>query len=95
MKYFIFYILLISAISVILVVYDKTASKKWPRSRVPEANLILLAILGGCAAMYISMRLIRHKTLHKKFMIGLPVIFVCQLIASAAVYFWAFPLLFK
>lgn len=34
--------------------------------------------------MYITMRTIRHKTLHKRFMIGLPVIIILQ---TAAVVF--------
>ena len=31
--------------------------------------------------MYLTMRIIRHKTLHKSFMIGIPLIVILQIIA--------------
>ena len=40
------------------------------------------------AAMYISMRLFHHKTKHKRFMIGIPVIIVLQLGAVFAVWYF-------
>jgi uncharacterized membrane protein YsdA (DUF1294 family) len=61
-------------LTVILTIYDKIAAKKRPKHRISEAMLILLALLGGALAEYVVMKLIRHKTRHKKFMIGLPVI---------------------
>ena len=69
---------LISVICVMLTVYDKVASiaKKW---RIPEKMLMIFAFFGGATAMYITMQLIRHKTKHKKFMIGLPVFIVLHL----------------
>ena len=30
--------------------------------------------------MYLTMRIIRHKTLHKKFMIGIPLIILLQIV---------------
>ena len=48
--------------------------------RISEKALFILALLGGSVAEYFTMRLIRHKTLHKRFMIGLPVIIIIQLI---------------
>lgn len=55
----------------ILTILDKWKAKhnKW---RIPENTLMLVGLLGGALAMYITMKTIRHKTLHKKFMIGLP-----------------------
>ena len=49
--------------------------------RIPEILLFLLAALGGSAMMLVMMLLIRHKTKHKKFMIGIPIIIVLQAIA--------------
>ena len=40
--------------------------------RIPEATLLFFAAIGGAAAMYITMQLIRHKTHKPKFMISLP-----------------------
>ncbi|MBO4849098.1 MAG: DUF1294 domain-containing protein [Clostridia bacterium] len=65
-----------SLAAVVLTVYDKRAAKRAPRRRVPEATLMLVAALGGSFAMYAVMRLIRHKTLHPKFMVGIPVLMV-------------------
>lgn len=73
--------------SVIVTVYDKIAAKYLPRHRVPEATLLALAVLGGSLPMYITMQIIHHKTLHKKFMIGIPVILVIQLVA-VILYFY-------
>lgn len=80
----IIYFLIISLLSVIFTIYDKRASVKRPDRRVPEAKLFLLSLLGGSLSMYITMQSIRHKTKHRKFMIGLPLIMIFQI---AAVYF--------
>ena len=47
-----------------------------------ESALLWLAALGGGPAMYAAMRIIRHKTLHKKFMVGIPVIVLLELLAA-------------
>lgn len=81
------YLIIISVVTSAVTLADKLKAKKGS-FRVPEKTLFVLAILGGSAAEYITMRLIRHKTLHKRFMIGLPLIMLFQLIISAvAVYF--------
>ncbi len=77
------YFLIISFYSIMLTCSDKHLAKKGGR-RVPEKKLFGAALLGGALAMYITMRTIRHKTLHKRFMIGLPVIIILQ---TAAVVF--------
>ena len=77
------YLLVISFYSVMLTCSDKRLAKKGGR-RVPEKKLFGAALLGGALAMYITMRIIRHKTLHKRFMTGIPVIIILQ---TAAVVF--------
>ena len=74
----------VSLVSVVVTAADKIRAKRneW---RVPESTLLLLSALGGSAAMYITMLLIRHKTKHRQFMVGIPLMFVCQLI----VVLWA------
>lgn len=47
--------------------------------RIPEASLLLLALLGGSPAALLAMYLFRHKTLHKKFRYGVPAILIIQL----------------
>lgn len=46
--------------------------------RISEKTLLITSLIGGSVGMYITMQLIRHKTQHKKFMIGLPVIILIQ-----------------
>lgn len=77
------YFLIISFYSIMLTCSDKHLAVKGSR-RVPEKKLFGAALLGGALAMYITMRTIRHKTLHKRFMTGLPVIIILQ---TAAVVF--------
>ena len=61
--------------------------------RVSEAALLSLAILGGSPAALFAMYLFRHKTLHKKFTVGVPLILLAQLSLTAfflirATHFW-------
>lgn len=86
-QYILVYYISISIPSVIITVYDKiTAIKK--AVRIPERTLMTFAALGGAAAMYITMKAIRHKTLHKKFMIGIPVFIILHtLIIGLSYYF--------
>ncbi len=71
------YVLIISIVSVIMTVRDKSCAKKG-KWRVPEKTLFILSALGGSVAMYITMKTIRHKTQHKRFMIGIPIIMIVQ-----------------
>lgn len=75
------YFAIISLISVIVCIYDKLISKKnRVELRVPEKTLFILSALGGSVAMYVCMQLVRHKTKHKRFMIGIPLIIVLQIV---------------
>ena len=78
-----------SVLAVILTVYDKLAAKRHKR-RIPENTLLLIGILGGAAFEWIAMKSIHHKTLHKQFMIGLPLMILLQAVALSAVYFYFF-----
>lgn len=77
------YVVIVSIIAVIVTAMDKIRAINSGR-RIPEILLFLLAALGGSAMMLVMMLLIRHKTKHKKFMIGIPIIIVLQ---AVAVYF--------
>lgn len=77
-----------SLISIILTVYDKIAAKKRPQSRIRERTLMLWSAVGGSLAMFVTMQLIRHKTKHKLFMIGIPVIMLLQAAALVLVHLY-------
>ncbi|NLZ67591.1 MAG: DUF1294 domain-containing protein [Spirochaetales bacterium] len=88
MKYFYIYLGIISIISIIVCIYDKWAAKNRPLKRTRETTLLLLSALGGSVAMLITMLLIRHKTKHPKFMIGIPLIIVVQLVIAFFLFFY-------
>ena len=62
------YLCVISLVSIIVCCYDKIAAKHNPKHRTREATLLWLSAFGGSVAMFITMKLIRHKTKHKKLM---------------------------
>ncbi|MGI6357935.1 MAG: DUF1294 domain-containing protein [Bacillota bacterium] len=72
------YLLGVSLWSGGLVLYDKCAAPRGWR-RIRERTLLLAAALGGAVAMLFTMRLVRHKTKHAKFMLGIPAIIVLQI----------------
>ena len=76
------YLAAVSLVGVIVTVADKLRAKRgaW---RVSENTLMLLAGLGGSAAMLCTMLLIRHKTRHVKFMLGIPIMILMQIPVAA------------
>lgn len=81
------YLITINLIAIIITAWDKHAAKASIR-RVPEATLLWIAFFGGSAAMLGTMKLIRHKTRKAKFMVGIPLIMVLQVLAIGAFLLW-------
>lgn len=54
--------------------------KKASAHRVPEKTLFLLSALGGSVGALLGMRVFRHKTLHRAFRFGVPLILALQII---------------
>lgn len=77
--FFVGYLVAISLVSIFVCIYDKWAAKHATKHRTPEATLLLLSALGGSVAMLATMFLIRHKTKHAKFMVGIPAILLLQI----------------
>lgn len=77
------YWILISLVGIAITTFDKLSAKR-SGQRIPEFTLLLIAFMGAALPMYITMRLIHHKTRRKKFMIGFPLIFALQFIFLAA-----------
>lgn len=80
MRIFILYLLIINAVGFLLMLADKYKARRnlW---RVPEATLMGVAAIGGSVGALMGMYLVRHKTRHPKFAIGIPVILALQLVA--------------
>lgn len=84
------WLVLLNLIAIIVTIHDKKQAQRegW---RVRESTLLLIGILGGSPAMLLTMRKIRHKTRHAKFMVGLPVILVLQAaLLALAIWKWGF-----
>lgn len=77
LEFFLLYFAFINLMALITCLFDKTSAERggW---RVSEKTLFLLCLLGGSVVMYITMRIIRHKTRHNRFMIGIPIIIGLQ-----------------
>ena len=56
--------------------------------RIPEKRLFLTAALGGSVGSILGMRLFRHKTKHRSFVLGMPAILLLQLMAAGAVWYY-------
>lgn len=74
----------VSLISVVVTVKDKLSAMCKSGKRVREKTLFVLGALGGAAAMFLTMRIIRHKTRHRSFMVGLPLIIVFHVLVYLA-----------
>ena len=79
MKYLLTYLVIMNAAGFFYMLADKRKARK-KRWRIPEARLMLTALLGGSAGVLLGMHLARHKTKHPKFAIGVPVIFALQVV---------------
>ena len=62
---------------------DKYKAKKG-KWRISEATLLTMAAIGGSIGAWAGMRLWHHKTMHKKFKYGIPLITILQV--ALAVY---------
>lgn len=76
-------LIIINILGISSMALDKFFAKKhmW---RISEFTLLLIAAAGGSIGSLAGMYLFRHKTKHYKFVIGIPIIIMCQ----AAVYYF-------
>ena len=72
------YLLLANAVTFITCGIDKYKAKKG-KWRISEATLLLMAVFGGSIGAWLGMKAFHHKTMHKKFYIGVPVIIILQI----------------
>ena len=83
MKFLYLYLLIINALGFLLMLVDKFKARNglW---RIPEATLMGVAALGGSIGSLAGMYLVRHKTQHPKFTVGIPALLIVQLVIA----FW-------
>lgn len=90
MLYLLLYYCLINIIGAAVNIIDKLLAIKGMR-RISEKTLWLIAIMGGAAGSYAAMKKIRHKTRHKSFMVGMPILIIVNLICicgGATIYYF-------
>lgn len=79
------YLAAVNIITFIMFGADKARAAKG-RWRISESALILAALLGGSIGALAGMRIFHHKTKHRKFTIGIPVILALQIILMVIYY---------
>lgn len=83
MKLFAIYLAVMNVLGVAVMWSDKRRARlhRW---RIPEKVLFGVSLLGGSAGTWAGMYLFRHKTKHWYFVVGMPLILVCQV--ALAIY---------
>ena len=88
LKILLVYLLIINAVGFLFMFIDKQKAKK-KKWRIPEATLMGIAAVGGSIGSLMGIYTLRHKTLHKKFNIGIPAILILQIgLAVAAIWYF-------
>ena len=74
----VYYLICINILTFLVYGIDKWKARndKW---RISEATLLLLAVIGGSVGAWAGMSVWHHKTLHKKFRYGVPLILIIQM----------------
>ena len=78
MRYIFYYLVAINLITFIVYGIDKFKAKH-SLCRIPEATLLGLALIGGSIGAWLGMKAWHHKTMHKKFIYGVPLILLAQI----------------
>ena len=78
METLLYYLIAINVVTFLVYGVDKIKAKQgcW---RISEATMLVLAIIGGSIGALLGMKIWHHKTMHKKFKYGLPLILLAQI----------------
>ena len=71
------YLLIVNALGFLLMLIDKHNARTY-RKRIKENSLLGICAIGGSAGGLVGMYLLRHKTKHRRFMVGIPLMFVAH-----------------
>ncbi len=84
---FYFYTIIINLIGFILMGIDKYKARKeiW---RIKEFTLIFISFVGGSIGSLIGMVIFKHKIHKKKFYIGIPLIYILNLIVKHIIIYY-------
>ena len=83
-----YYLGAVNILTLILMIYDKLASKTGNvKLRIPERTLLIFTAIGGSLGAFIGVFLIRHKSKHLSFKIIVPIFLIVWLFIAGAVLF--------
>lgn len=78
------WLVFINVITFLAFGLDKWKAKRKEKNekvrRIPEKNLFLMTVVGGSVGALLGMKVFHHKTLHKAFQFGVPLILALQII---------------
>ncbi len=82
----IIYVIIINLLTFFVMWLDKRKAKKG-KWRIPENTLLVFVLLGGGIGGIAGMYLFHHKTQKMKFVIGFPLILICEILLIALTIF--------
>ncbi|WDF50327.1 DUF1294 domain-containing protein [Paenibacillus sp. KACC 21273] len=81
------WLLIVNIVAYIVMAIDKKrAQRHRSRERIPEKTLFIWAAIGGALGIWIAMMTKRHKTKHRSFVIGVPLLLVLNIVVYG--YVW-------
>lgn len=81
LEFLFIYLILINITSFLLFFIDKKRARKH-LFRIPESSLFLLSTLGGSLGSIFGMKVFKHKTRKKNFIIIIPILLVLNIIST-------------
>lgn len=81
------YFITVNVLGLVLFGIDKWKAKhdKW---RISEATLLSVTVIGGSIGAWVGMKVWHHKTMHKKFKYGIPLVMVLQFSILLFTLYW-------
>ncbi len=81
------YFITVNVLGLVLFGIDKWKAKhdKW---RISEATLLSVTAIGGSIGAWVGMKVWHHKTMHKKFKYGIPLVMVLQFSILLFTLYW-------
>ncbi len=73
------FFLIVNALGFLIMQIDKNNSINGKR-RISEASIFTVGVIGGSIGIMAGMYILHHKTRKKRFTIGMPIIFVLQIL---------------
>ncbi len=82
----VYYLIIVNLTAFLMYGLDKWKAihKRW---RIPEAELLCIALVGGAFGAYGAMLAFRHKTRHPQFSVGVPIMMLLWALGLALFIF--------